>query len=397
MTGEVVTGELETHNISDVVQFLRNRDVIPLDIEEVKSKFDLVEFFTSHHLQFFKVGDEELLIFCRQMATLTGAGVSLVTSLQQLSLSAKSKVFARALADINKRLAAGQSLAKSISAHRNIFSPIVISIVETGENTGSLKEAFQQLTSYFENEIVNRRRIKSATRYPIMVVVASLVALFIINIFVIPQFTAVFANFGLNLPLATRILIKTSTFISQHWLLLLIAAAFLFFGRRYLFLIPGAEAFWDRYKLSIPVFGNLQRKIIIARFAWACGLILRSGVNIGQAIQLAAHITNNLYLSKKMLLIRDEIEQGKSFTQAVSQSELFPLSAVQMISVGEETGGLENMLNEIAKSYNEEIDFDMRRLNELLQPILLVVAGVMVLVVAIGIYLPLWDLAGGIK
>ena len=212
------------------------------------------------------------------------------------------------------------------------------------------------------------------------------------NIFVIPKFAAMFSTFNLELPLATRLIMGSSNFMANNKLILSISAGVLFFGLRRLLKVPAIRFFWDKYKLRLPVFGALQKRIVVSQFAWTFSLIIRSGVHIIKGIELASNSTENAYFGKHLLKMGDAIEHGKSLFQAAAASNLFTPIFIQMIGVGEESEKLDEVLSEIDKYYDTEVDYDLKRLNQLIEPIVLAIIGGMILILALGIYFPLWDL-----
>lgn len=390
--GKKVDGTFEASNTSDVVSYLHSKNITPLNIHALKqgnkwfSNFSRSEFVTG------KVKPAEVMNFCRQMATLGGAGVPTIDSIKQLALSSSSKAFGRALDDVAKSLVAGKNLATSLREHPNIFPLIFTSIVDVGENTGHLEEAFLQLANYTEISVSNRRKLVAAVRYPITVIVASLIAIIVINVFVVPKFTAIYASFKTELPVPTKILMAISGFLINYWIPLAIVSAIVIFGTPFLLRIPQVRYIWDKYKLKLPIFGNLQKQIILTQFTWTFGLIIRSGVPIIKGLTLAANTAGNAYFTQQILAIRDGIDQGQTLLQATTSGKIFPPSVLQMIGVGEETGRLDNILTEVARYYERESDFMIKRLNDLMEPLLLTIIGVMVVMLALGVYLPMWDM-----
>lgn len=388
--GKRVDGTYEALSTSDVVSFLRTKNITPLNITQVKQN----KFFSDLKSVTFgkKVKPAEIMNFCRQMATLTGAGVPVIDAIQQLSLSASTKFFRRTLENVVQNLRAGKNLATCLRRFPNIFSTIFTSIVEVGENTGNLEETFLQLANYTEVSFSNRRKLITSIRYPVTVIVAALIALIIINVFVVPKFAAIYNTFKIDLPLPTKILIAISNFLTNYWPILIIVAFLGIIGIKFLLRIPQVRYFWDKYKLKLPIFGKLQMLIILGQFTWTFGLILRSGLPIIKGLNLAANTSGNEYFTQQILLIRDGIEHGQTLLQASVAGKIFPPSILQMIGVGEETGRLDNILAEIARFYERESDYIIKNLNDLMEPILLTIVGAMVVMLALGVYLPMWDM-----
>ena len=394
-TGNIVTGELQASKIEVVITHLKQHDITPINIEPVKkysiNLVNLKKFFSSG-AGFFDIEPYHIMNFYRQLATLNNAGLPIIKALNKLSQSASSHYLSTILYTVVNDVAAGMTLSAAFKKHPNAFSPLAINIVDIGENTGRLSESLTYLGAYVEASIANKRRLSSATRYPMFVVIAVSGAVIIMNLFVIPKFSEMFAKFQLELPLATRIIMGSSDFIVNYKYLILIAVIVIFFGMKQLLKIPMVHYFWDKYKLYIPVFGDLQRRIVLSQFTWTFSLIIRSGIPIIKGISLASNSTENVYFGEQLLKLRDAIDHGENLSQAAIASGLFTPITIQMIEVGEESEKLDETLAEVAKYYDAEIDYDLKRLNELIEPILLAIVGGLILILALGIYFPLWDL-----
>lgn len=392
LEGKIIAGKMKATTLDEVLAYLEQNHITPLNIEKVKQPVDLFNLIETK-LGLNKVSAQELLNFCRQVAILNAAGVPIVKILTQLAQSTKSRTLSAALYVIADDVTAGKSFSAALASHKQIFSQLFISIVEIGENTGHLNESLLQLANFLEISITNRRRLLSAVRYPTIVIIGIVVAIITMNIFVIPNFAAIFSQFKAQLPLQTRVLIAISTFMLNNGPSLIVALILLIFLGKYLLQIPAVRVWWDQRKLKIPVMGKLQQRIILAQFCWTFSLILRSGVPVIGGLILAGNSTGNAYFRKQITLMRSGIEHGTSFHQAAAESGLFPASVLQMIEIGEESGKLEEVLNEVSRFYENEVDYDIKRLNELLEPFLLLIVGGMVLFLALSIYLPVWDLA----
>jgi len=391
-TGNIIVGDLKANAIEDVITHLKQHDITPINIEPAKKySAGLKKLFSSGD-DFFDIEPYHIMNFYRQLATLNNAGLPIIKSLNKLSQSSSSRRLSIILYTVANDVAAGTTLSNAFKKHPNAFSPLAINIVDIGENTGRLSESLIYLGSYVEASIANKRRLSSATRYPMFVLIAVSAAVVIMNIFVIPKFSEMFAKFHLDLPLSTRIIMGSSNFMVNYKYFILLAAIFIFFGIKQVLKIPSVHYFWDKYKLYIPVFGDLQKRIVLSQFTWTFSLIIRSGIPIIKGIGLASNSTENVYFGEQLLKLRDAIEHGENLSQAAVASGLFTPITIQMIEVGEESEKLDETLSEVAKYYDAEIDYDLKRLNELIEPILLAVVGGLILILALGIYFPLWDL-----
>ncbi|MCL5260545.1 MAG: type II secretion system F family protein [Gammaproteobacteria bacterium] len=391
-SGAPIKKILKASSVDEVVMYLEKRNITPIKIDEIELGTDATATI-ENFLGINNITTEEIMNFCRQLSTLIAAGVPIIKALNQLAQSTTSHRFSQALSNIADSVAAGQTFSDALAKYPAIFSTIVTNLIEVGENTGHLNETLMQISMYLEKYLANRRRLISTARYPIMVFFGTLVAMVVMNMFVIPKFTMIFSRFHLELPLATRVIIDISNFMLNHWLALLIAALSIIFGvPRLMSIFPILRYYWDKYKLRIPVTGNIQKRIIISQFCWTFALILRSGIPVVQGIQLAGNSTGNAYFTKQINKMKEGIEHGQSFSQGAMNTDLFFPTIIQMIEVGEETGRLDEILTEVSQFYDGEIEFDIRRLNELLEPVLLCMVGSVILVMAIGIYFPMWDL-----
>lgn len=398
LSGNLVSGDLTTNTIEDVLSYLEKNNIVPTDIQvSKKNTFNLqgspsISVFLREIMGKHEVELHETLNFCRQLASLNSAGVPLIKAINQLAHSSDSPLLKNILLTVAKDIAAGLDLGASLKKHSGAFSQIVINTIEIGEKTGHLNEVLHQLSNYLEATITNRRNLMSAVRYPILVVIAIMSAMIIISFFVIPKFIAIFAHFKAKLPLPTIVVMTLSQFLVNHWIILLIITCGIVLSVYQLLKIPAIRYLWDKKKLSLPILGYLQKRIILSQFSWTFSLILRSGIPLIQGLILAADSTGNLYVSKQLLEISDNVQHGEPFSRAAAMSNLFIPSVIQMIEVGEEGGKLDELISEIAKYYDSEVSYDIRRLNELIEPILLAFLGVTILVLALSVYLPMWDL-----
>lgn len=344
-----------------------------------------------------RVSLEELIIFCRQMHSLSKAGVPILRAMGGLADSTRNPFFGEVLRAVRADLEAGNGLGVALSSHPRVFTPLFISMVSVGENTGQLDLAFKQLAGYLDMERETRKRIQQATRYPLFVLLAMGVALVVINLLVIPAFSKVFAQFKSELPLPTRILIGFSEFTQQWWwLIALVLAGGLVLLLRWLQTEPGARL-WDRYKLRLPIVGGIFERLALARFTRTFAMMYRAGLPLLQALAINSNTVGNRHIGQAILAMRDGVERGESLTRGAVASGLFTPLVLQMLAVGEETGALDDLFIEVADFYEQEVDYDLKRLADSIEPILIVAMGGMVLVLALGVFLPMWELSAATK
>jgi len=389
--GKLVKGKLDALDTDAVASQLVKNNITPIDIKSEETKFSLLKLLNKD-IKSGRVKTEDLITFCRQMYTLTKSGVPILESLMHLLDATRSKTLSNSLRGIIDSISSGQTLTASLRKYPKIFPNVFVSITEAGENSGQLDATFLQLAEYLELESKTIKRIKAATRYPLLVIFAIVAALVVVNFVVVPAFSKLFKQFGGKLPLPTRILVATSNFFIHYWFFLLIGIIVLFFTARYLLKTPKGRYYWDKWKLKIPVVGSIMNRIVLARFTRTFSMMLASGVPLVQSVTLVANIVGNTYIRRYILAMRDGIEHGETLTKTATASGLFTPLVLQMLSVGEEAGSIDNMLKEVAEFYEREVDYDLKRLGDLIEPFLLLVMGTMVLILALGVFLPMWDM-----
>ncbi len=390
--GDVIEGSMEAVSSDAVATQLLEGGITPVDISEAKTKspknIKLGELFSE------KVTDTDLIQFSRQMYSLTKAGVPMLSALHGLTRSTRNPTLSETLRTVTASLEAGRDLATSFSEHPDIFNLFYVSMIRIGETTGQLEEIFLQLGRYLERDKRTRQQIKSALRYPSFVLIAIVVAIGIINIFVIPTFAGVFAKYGADLPLATRLLMTISQFTVNHWQEVTMATVVVFFGLRYYVGTENGRYQWDRKKLKLPVVGDIIYRATLARFARLFAMATRAGVPLITALTVVARALDNRYVEERILGMQTGIERGESVTRTAAATGMFDALVMQMMAVGEETGNIDTLLAEVAEFYEAEVDNDIEKLSARIEPILTVVIAGIVLVLALGVFLPMWDLAG---
>ncbi|MBG6221275.1 MSHA biogenesis protein MshG [Janthinobacterium sp. CAN_S1] len=392
-SGELLSGVMEGADSGAVADQLFSTGATPVEILATKKAATTgADIGWWQRLTEKKVSSMDVQLFSRQLYTLLKAGVPIMRGLAGLQESAISPAFGRVIKDVRESLDAGRELSAAMARHPTVFTPFYLSMVRVGEMTGRLDEVFLRLFDHLEFDRDMRARVKTATRYPTFVIVAMLIAMVIVNMFVIPQFVKVFASFNAELPLMTRILIGTSAFMVNYWsLLLVVTIASITAFRAWLRTIPGRYT-WDRYKLRFPIAGKIILKGTMARFARSFALSSTSGVPIVQALTVVSQTVDNAYLCARVEQMRDGVERGDSILRTSVTAGVFTPVVLQMIAVGEESGSLDDLMNEIAQMYEREVDYELKTLSAQIEPILIAFLGAMTLVLALGIFLPVWDL-----
>lgn len=393
--GAEVSGTIEAASASIAASQLSGEGIIPIKIEETVQAVE-GQGSKEVNLQFKflqKITIDELIMFSRQMYSLTKAGVPITRAMRGLANTVTNPLLAETLNALSSDLEKGHALSSALAKHPKVFNELYLSIIHVGENTGQLDNAFLQMAKYLELERETTKNVKQATRYPMFVMIAIAAAIGIINVFVIPAFKSVFASFGGELPWQTKALIALSDFTIEWWYLIVggFVLALIAF-KRWVKTEAGHKA-WDRRKLKFPVIGSILYRAVLGRFARTFSIVLKAGVPIEQGLAVVANAVGNRYIGDKVATMRMGIERGESFTQTAHQTQMFSPLVMQMLAVGEETGRVDQMLEEAAGFYEQEVEYDLKNLTSAIEPILIVAIGAMVLVLALGVFLPLWELS----
>ncbi|WP_316347580.1 type II secretion system F family protein [Desulfuromonas acetoxidans] len=394
--GEQVSGELELATAAAVASQLSENGLIPIRIEEGRESAAPREkkaFSLSLKRRPKKVRLDDLILFCRQMYSLTRSGVPMMRSLYGLIESSQNPTMQQALRGVIENLESGRDLSGAMAAFPEVFPNLMTRMVQVGESSGNLEESFRQLGEYLEFEKLTREQIKAALRYPTFVIIAIGVAMTILSLFVIPTFEKVFAGLGADLPLPTKIIMGISHFSVAYWPYLLVAVVVVFYLLRSYLRTEKGTYRWDRYKLKLPIVGSILMRATLARFARAFAMGYGSGVPLVQALGYTARAIENSYLGEKLNEMRNQLERGDTLTRSAANLKIFTPLVLQMLAVGEESGSVDSMLLEVAGFYEREVEYDLKNLTSAIEPILIVIIGAMVLVLALGVFLPMWNLS----
>jgi MSHA biogenesis protein MshG len=390
--GELQKGRSEGATAAEVADHLLAAGLIPLDIKALPTQADLNLGAVLGLHRARSIGLVELQLFSRQLHTLLRAGVPALRALRSLRESCVNPAFASVLADVNDSLGQGRELSVSLARHPKIFDSFYLAMVRVGEATGRLDEVLDRLAVHLDFERRSHEKVKAALRYPLFVIVALLVAVGVINLFVIPAFAKVYAGMHADLPLMTRLLIGMSEFTRAHVTQLLAGAGVAAFAVRAWVRSPAGGYAWDRLKLRLPIVGKILRKASLARFARSFSLAMRSGLPILQILSVVSAVAANRFYADKITSMREGIERGESLLRTATLTGIFTPVVLQMLAIGEETAELDNLLHEIAVMYEQEVEYEISTLSQQIEPLLIVALGAMVLVLALGVFLPIWDL-----
>lgn len=388
--GELVKGTLESQDRNAVARQLLSLGITPVEI--VPASAPAAGNNLTVNLFEERIEPVDIMMFSRQMYTLLKAGIPIMSALSGLLSSTKNKTLVKVISEIRSSLDSGRELSAALNLHPKVFNSFYVSMIRVGETTGMLDKVFLRLFEHIEFEKFMREQIKAALRYPSFVMLAMTVAIVVVNVFVIPAFAKVFQGLGADLPLMTRILLHFSSFMVNSWPYLLVgfAGSVLLF-RSYTTSDKGRYQ-WDSFKLSSPIAGPIVHKATMARFARSFALSSKSGVPIMSALSLVAQTVDNRFIAHKVEQMRFGVERGETILRTATHAGVFNPLVLQMIAVGEESGALDDLMEEIADMYQRDVEYEIKTLGAKIEPIMIVFLGVLVLILALGIFLPIWDL-----
>lgn len=389
--GKAVVGRLEAPTLQLAGDQLHRLGYLPIAIEEMEraSPFNLSEWIG----RFKKVRLEDLVVFSQQLSTLYKAGLPLLTGLSNLKDQTENRKLQNVLDQVCKEVEAGNPLFASMAKHPDVFSPIYVNMIRAGETSGRLGESLDRFVTLADRELQTRQRLKEATRYPKIVIFSVVVAFAVLIAFVIPRFAATFSQFNMPLPLPTRIMIGINNLFQAYWYLVLGGLLGISFFLKHYLKTERGRYLWDRFKTWIPVLGPLFLKIGLSRFTNTFGMLNRSGIPILQALEVTSTTVDNVLLSQSIESIQQKVREGSSLTDALKESGRFTPLVIQMISVGESSGTLDEMLTRVTDYYDVEVDNALKKLPSYIEPLLTLFLGGVVLLLALAVFLPWWNMA----
>jgi type IV pilus assembly protein PilC len=388
-TGELMAGEVELANRDEVIGHLRKQRLVPIKIEQKQSSFSIPGLTTG-------VTTRDIVIFTRQFATMINSGLPLVQSLDILAKQSENKVLRKCIEQVLYDVESGQTLADALREHPRIFTQLYVNMVAAGEAGGILDTILLRLAVFLEKADALKRKIKGAMIYPGVILTVAAGAVAVLLIFVIPVFQNMFAQAGIALPGPTRLVIGMSAFLQAQWYLVLGGIIVSVIALQRYYKTDGGQLVLDRLMLNLPILGNLQRKAAIARFTRTLGTLVSSGVSILDGLEITARTAGNRVLHDAIMESRSSIAGGDTISDPLKKSGVFPPMVVQMINVGEQTGGLDEMLTKIADFYDEEVDAAVDALLSALEPIMIVFLGVVVGGMIVAMYLPIFDMVNAV-
>ncbi len=389
-SGKSVSGTLDAPSREMVMSHLEEMGYTPISVNQETT--GAAKAGGGLFTRFEKVKGKDLVMITRQMHSLIRAGIPILSSLTILQKQTESMALKKALASISEQISGGSSLSDALRRFPRIFSDLYINTVLAGETGGSLPEVLDRLATLLEAEQETRKAVKSAVRYPIIALLVMVVAFFILNVMVVPQFATIYGRIGIDLPLPTRLMMASSKFINTYYYLVIGGLAAVIVGFIRFKRSKYGHYQVDKLKLKLPIFGPLFNKLAMYRFTKMLATLERSGVPILKIIEIVSLTVGNVVIGEELLAIREEVRDGKGISTSLQKRPIFPPMVASMLSVGEETGQLNEMAESIAYYYDQEIKYTVSTLTDLIEPILTVVIAVGVLGFALAIFLPMWDM-----
>ena len=386
------SGTLEAPDRQSAAQTLSSRGIMPVSLTEeaVKEKSSGGLLSNIHFMHHVKI--EDLVMFCRQMYSLTKAGIPLLRAIGGLATTITNPVLRDELRQIGRDLAGGMPMAYSLRKRPDIFSPLFIALINVGENTGELEGSFKQIAEYLTLDMETRKRVKAAIRYPMIVIIFLAIAMVVLNIWVIPVFANLFSKFDAELPIYTRILLAVSHFFRTYWYIMLLSViGVVWFWVKWTHSKSGRYT-WGKWQMHLPIIGPIVTQSLLARFCRSFAVMIASGITLNQALALVAEAVDNDFLAEKIVKMKTGIEGGQALAHVAADANIFSPLVMQMFAVGDETGQVDTLLLEAAGYYEGEVDYALKNLTAKIEPILLVCVAAMVLVLALGIFTPMWNM-----
>ena len=389
-SGRAVTGALAGDSETAVVDNLKRMGYTPVTVKLQSGKVPVG--LEKHIALINRVKGEDMILFTRQMSTLLKAGLPLLSGLDAVGEQTSSSLLKEAINKIRGEIEAGSNLSQALSKHPRIFSPLYVNMVKTGEATGLLDDIMTRLAELAEYDLDIKTKIKTAVRYPMLTLGTLIIAFFVLVTFVIPRFAQLFARFDLVLPLPTKALLLIYRIVHDWWHVALVVVVAFIFGFIKFISTPFGRKLWDSFKLKFPVFGPLLLKLYMARFTMTASILIKSGVNMIDTLDLTRDIVGNTIIAGGVKKIKDSVNEGTGLAAPMKMTKLFTPMVIQMVSIGEDTGKLDELLARVSEYYDQQVNYTMKNLTTLIEPLLIFILGFMVLAVALAIFLPLWDL-----
>ena len=394
-SGKTIKGEIESDSKDQALGVLREKGLLILRLEESKSKLFSGAAFKSKKK--IKVPMDELVLFTRQMATMTAAGITIVTALDTLADQVDNDGFKFVLRDVKDSVNTGASLSEAMMKHQSVFFAYFVNMIRAGESSGMLDDVLERVATYLEKTSALQKKIQSAMIYPAVVSSMALAITLVMILKVIPVFEDMFSGFGKDLPAPTQVLIDISHAMQNSFGIIVICAVGLFFGVKWYVKTDAGRLRIDGMKLKMPVFGVLLRKVAISKFTRTLSTLVKSGVPILSALDIVSKTSGNVVVEKAVSNVRNSVQEGESISKPMEKSGIFPPLVTRMVEVGEKSGELENMLSKIADFYDEQVDVAVDGMTSLIEPLIIAFLGIVIGGIVICMFLPIFEMSSLIE
>jgi len=389
-----VQGIMEAENRGIVYMQLDGMGLLPVSVVEEKAgSLDFQAFFARYQ----KVKYDDLIFFTRQLQTIVKAGIPIISGLKALEEQTTNTRLKQIIGKIHQDIDRGIGFSDAIEKHKGVFPEMYISMVRAGEMGGLLEDVLEKLSGILEFQMKTKEMLKSAMRYPIMVLSGIIVAFFVIVTFVIPRFAVMFKASKVELPLPTKIMLFINTLVQSYGVYTFSAIAAIIVSLIFYIRTEKGKLVFDKYKLKVPIIGQIILKICMSRFAYMFENMVRAGVPVMRTLEIVARTVGNEYIAQKIIEIQGKIEKGKGISKPLKESKIFPPLVIHLVSTGEDTGSLEEMLREVSIHYDREVTYSINRLSAWIEPIMTIVLSAMILFLALAVMMPWWNMMSALR
>ena len=392
IAGKETEGIIDTTDKKSVLQILRDRSLFPTEISEVRQPSAL-----NMEIGSAKIPKKALGLFCQQFATILKSGIPTAQALAIITEQTENKKLKKILLSVSEEIQKGFNLSQALSQHKKVMPDILISMVEAGEASGTLDTSFERLATQFEKDNKLRDKVKSAVTYPILVGSFAVIMVTALIVFVIPMFVSIYSQMDAELPPLTQFLINLSNFIRNQWIIIICLIVIFIFAWKSYKRSPSGRYTLDRLKFKLPLLGKINLKLLAARFARTLCTLIASGVPLPESMLITGRAVSNRFAEKKVEYVEDQVKEGKNLSASFAQMQLLPSMLIQMTKIGEESGTLDYMLDRTADYYEQEAETSIQRLATLLEPLMIIFVGLLVLVIALAILVPIFQMAQNIN
>lgn len=397
-SGRTISGIIEAESEEALLERLHRRNAVPLSVTRSDEPFVKSPFMENVKTGMRRFGSsirlQDLLMFTNQLAAMFGSGISISKSIQSIAIDTRNRALQGVITDIYRSIEAGDDLSQAMSRHPAVFDDLYVNLIRSGEVSGTLAIILPQLASYLEKSIEIRGKLKAAVFYPLTIICFAILVISSLIIFIVPKFEVIYERLKAPLPLPTRILLGGSNLLRQHFILIILSLVALFACSYLLLQTKQMRVWWDKTKLRFPIIGPILLKGTLSKFSKTLSVLLHSGMPIIQSIQIVSDSVGNRYLKEVLDVSTVDIQKGASVSQAFSGSRAFPDLIIQMISTGEESGTLHIMLEKTSDFYQQQVSSSVSALTSIIEPLLIIIIGVIVAFIAISIFLPIFKMGG---